>query len=113
MSTSKLDDQTLMPFLKKDAIVNIKIGTGFLQQLSSCITVILQDKSEEDLKTFQEKVESSKELELWMSAVIAVQTLIRAVFEEADKNEMVEYKSIEESADEFISEVTEDNSKND
>jgi hypothetical protein len=100
--SSKLQDETLAPFLKKDAIVTIKIGTGYLQQIASIITLLVEGKTQEDLKNIEEKIKNKEELEPWMAAIATLQVLIRTVFEEADKEGLVEYKNLEESLKEDL-----------
>ena len=104
--SSKLQDETLAPFLKKDAIVNIKIGTGYLQQVAGIISFLVEGKTQEDLKNIEEKIKNKTELEPWMAAVATLQVLIRTVFEEADKEGLVEYKNLEESLKEDLSAIT-------
>ena len=103
---TKLQDETLAPFLKKDAIVSIKIGTGYLQQIASIITFLVEGKTQEDLKNIEEKIKNKEELEPWMAAIATLQVLIRTVFEEADKEGLVEYKNIEDGLKEELSAIS-------
>lgn len=96
MSESKLDNQDLAPYLKKDAIVSIKIGTGFLEQMAAIIPILLDGKSQEDVSKIEKLVQDKQPLEPWMSAIGTIQVLIRTVFEEADKEGFVEYKPLED-----------------
>lgn len=93
---SKLDNQDLAPYLKKDAIVSIKIGTGFLEQMGSIIPLLLDGKSQEDVAKIETLMKEGKPLEPWMQAIATIQVLIRTVFEEAEKEGMVEFRSLEE-----------------
>lgn len=103
MSESKLDNQDLAPYLKKDAIVSIKIGTGFLEQVGAIIPVLLEGKSQEDVAKIEKLIQDKQPLEPWMAAIATIQVLIRTAFEEADKEGFVEYRSIEDVLKESIS----------
>lgn len=92
----KLENQDLVPYLKKDAIVTIKIGTGFLEQIGSIIPILLEGKSQEDVAKIEKLIQDKQELEPWMGAIGTIQVLIRTVFEEADKEGFVEYKPLED-----------------
>lgn len=107
---SKLENQDLIPFLKKDAIVTIKIGTGFLQQIGGIIPILLEGKTQEDVAKIETLISEKKELEPWMSAVATLQVLIRTTFEEADKEGLVEFRPYDES---FVDIIKQDNSPSD
>lgn len=92
----KLENQDLVPYLKKDAIVTIKIGTGFLEQIGSIIPILLENKSQEDVAKIEKLIQDKQQLEPWMGAIATLQVLIRTVFEEADKEGMIEYRPIED-----------------
>lgn len=101
---SKLENQDLAPYLKKDAIVTIKIGTGFLQQIGAIIPILLEGKSQEDVAKIEKLIQDKQELEPWMGAIATIQVLIRTVFEEADKEGMVEYRAMEDMLKESLQE---------
>jgi hypothetical protein len=101
---SKLENQDLTPYLKKDAIVPIKIGTGFLQQIGAIIPILLENKSQEDVAKIEKLIQDKQELEPWMSAIATIQILVKTVFEEADKEGMVEYRSVDDVLKESLQE---------
>lgn len=96
MTTEKMMEDGLIPFLKNDAQVTLTLGTGFIKQLPMVSNVLLTGKSEEDLKHFETLAKEDKELEPWMYAVQTIQALFMAVYKEAEKNGMIEYKPISE-----------------
>lgn len=100
---SKLDDQTLAPFLKKDAIVDIKISTGYLEQVGAIIPVLLDGRTQEDVAQIETLIKEKKPLEPWMAAIATLQVLIRTVFEEGDKQGFVEYRDAQEALKEELS----------
>lgn len=101
---SKLENQDLTPYLKKDAIVPIKIGTGFLQQIGAIIPILLENKSQEDVAKIEKLIQDKQELEPWMSAIATIQILVKTVFEEADKEGMVEYRFVDDVLKESLQE---------
>jgi len=101
-TTSKLDNENLAPYLKKDAIVSIKLGTGFVQQIGAIIPILLEGKSQDDVAKIEKLIQDKQPLEPWMAAIANIQVLIRTVFEEADKEGMVEYRSVEEMLKESL-----------
>ncbi len=86
--------ETLVPFLKKDAIVPIKIGTGFVQQLGLVMTTLTENKSQKDLEEIQKRLEKQEKLEPWMLSLATIQTLIRTIYEEGEKLGMVEHRPL-------------------
>lgn len=99
---SMLEDGNKTPFLKKEAIVPIEIGTGYLQQIASIIPVLLEGKSQDDLNKIEELIQEKKQLEPWMAAIASLQVLIKTVFEKAHDMELVEFKDTEEAMKEEI-----------
>jgi hypothetical protein len=70
--------------LKKDALVSIKIGTGFLKKLQDALMDVSANRSEEELKELENLIKEKKELtESWMDTVFTLSLLIRSIEEEA------------------------------
>jgi hypothetical protein len=90
-------DQELIPHLKKDAIVPVNIGTGFVQQLGITMAALAEGKTEQDMEHVQKLIDEKKELEPWMIGLITIQTLIKTVYEEGEKLGLVEHKSVDSS----------------
>lgn len=80
----------LVPHLKKDAIVSIKIGTGFVERLSQVLFYITSTVDKKELKNPPEKEPHPE----WVKSVITIQSLMKEVFNEAEKLGMVEYKEL-------------------
>ncbi len=94
---SKLEDGSKTPFLKKEAIVPIEIGTGYLQQIAAIIPVLLEGKSQDDVAKIEKLIQEKQPLEPWMAAIASLQVLIKTVFEKADEMGLVEFKDTEEA----------------
>jgi hypothetical protein len=70
--------------LKKDALVSIKVGTGFLKKLQDALMDVSADHSEEKLKELENLIKEKKELtEPWMDTIYTLSLLIRSIEEEA------------------------------
>jgi hypothetical protein len=96
-------ENTLIPHLKKDALVPVTFGTGFVQQLGIVLSTILENKSDEDLKKLEKLVKEDQPLDNWMISIAVMQTLIKTIYAEAEKLKMVEFKSVESSLQESLS----------
>lgn len=76
--------------LKKDAVVDIKIGTGFLKKLQEALIEVSSNHTEEEVNQFRQLVDSKSELtEPWMETVLTIITLVKAIEEEAIKQGLV------------------------
>lgn len=75
---------TKATLLKKDALISIKIGAGFLKKLQDALIDVCSTHSEEELKQLEELIGEKKELtESWMDTVYTLSLLIRSIEEEA------------------------------
>jgi len=72
--------------IKPDAIVDIKIGTGFLQQIQNLLMYLAKDLTPEQLaqykKEAEEKISFSEE---WMTHVTTVSVLLKEIEVKADE----------------------------
>jgi hypothetical protein len=88
--------------IKKDAVVNVKIGTGFLKKIQEALLEISSNHTEEEVKAFGAIVESKGELtEPWMETVYTLSLLIRAIEEQAIEQNL----TYEEDIDTAISQL--------
>lgn len=75
---------TKATLLKKDALISIKIGAGFLKKLQDALIDVCSTHSEEELKQLEELIVEKKDLpESWMDTVYTLSLLIRSIEEEA------------------------------
>lgn len=49
-----------MTFIKKDALLSIKVGAGYLQRLQTLLINILDSKSEEELKRIEDMIRDGR-----------------------------------------------------
>jgi len=77
--------------IKKDAIIQIGIGTGFLQQIQKVILFLVKDLKQEQLDEYKKQAElKSKDntyefTEEWMVALTNLSFLLRDVEQKADE----------------------------
>lgn len=89
-----MSQDNLVPHLKKDAVVSVNIGTGYITQLSAVIHHILANKTDKDVQRAQELINQNKPLEPWMQSIQTLQLLIQEIFKQGEKQGMVEYRPI-------------------
>lgn len=79
--------------IKKDAVVDIKIGAGFLQKIQKIMFYIAAQLTPEQVEQFKKEAESFKEgsefSEEWMDHLTTISILIKEVEKEADKQGFV------------------------
>ena len=71
--------------IKPDAIVDVKIGTGFLQQIQHLLIFLAKDLKPEQLEQYKKEAEEKIPFtEEWMSHVTTVSILLKEIEEKAD-----------------------------
>jgi hypothetical protein len=64
--------------IKKDAVINIGIGTGFLQNLQKLLFYIAADLNQEQLEEYKRQAEAREDFtEDWMTHLTTISVLIR------------------------------------
>jgi hypothetical protein len=91
----QIEKEGKIPYLKGDALIGLKIGTAFVQQLSSMIEY-LTTGHETDLKSLADKKGDYKDITPWENAMITITMLLREVYKVAEENNLLEYKTAEE-----------------
>lgn len=88
--------------IKKDAIMEIKIGTPFMSRLNEIILYFSKDKTEEDLEKYKREATENKGFsEEWMTHVTTLGILIRELQNEAEKNSQTYETSMDALNDEM------------
>jgi len=71
--------------IKPDAIIDIKIGTGFLQKLQNLTVFLVKDLTPEQLETYKTEAEANKGFsEEWMDHVTTMSVLLKELETNAD-----------------------------
>jgi hypothetical protein len=99
---------TKVKMIKKDAKINIEIGTGFLQKLQKLMMYVVADLKEEDVKRYSEE---SKNYDVnvgfsedWMEHLTTISVLIKEIEEKAETQGAVYEKDIDEAINEVNTE---------
>lgn len=94
--------------IKKDAKINIEIGTGFLQKLQKLMMYVVADLKEEDVKRYSEESKSYDAAvgfsEEWMEHLTTISILIKEIEEKAETQGAVYEKDIDEAIQEVNTE---------
>jgi hypothetical protein len=88
-------DNAKIPYLKKDAIVSVQIGSGFLEQLSTVYAYLTEGITKEQADSISNKLKEKKPLELKEGAIVTLSMLINKVYEQAKETDQLVYKDIE------------------
>jgi len=84
-----------MKGLKKDAVVNLPIGTSFYVKLKELLVFLAEDKTDDQIKEFETTIVEKKEItEEWMSNLFTVVLLIRAIEDKAEESGLLEDKEV-------------------
>lgn len=76
--------------VKPDALIEVKVGTGFLKKIQGVFIHLLANKTEEELATLSKELEKQEESEdEWIESVKTLSILIRTLEEEAIKQNLV------------------------
>jgi len=77
--------------IKKNAIIEVGIGTGFLQEIQKVILFLVKDLKQEELDDYKKQAEmkskdnNHKFTEEWMTALTTLSILLRDVEKKADE----------------------------
>jgi hypothetical protein len=90
MSTIKL--------LKKDAIIPVQIGAGFIQKLQSMLMSLVDERTEQELEIFKKLAENGQELsEPWMEHVQLLMILLNEIDKAAEANGFTYESSVDDA----------------
>lgn len=86
-----------IPFLRKDALVPMEIGAGFVNKLYELSMFIVADKSDEQLEALNAAIKNeTTDSEPWMKHYYTVLLLLKSIEEQAVAHKLVEYRSANE-----------------
>ena len=72
--------------LKKDAIINVEIGTGFVEKLQQLYIYMIMNLKKEDLEKYQKLIADQKAFdEDWMEHLTTVGVLLNEITNQAEK----------------------------
>jgi hypothetical protein len=82
-----------IPVLKKDTMVPIELGTGYIKRLYELSMFLVADKTPEQLEALNTAMQQdAPESELWMKHYITVISLLKGIEETAIAKNLVDYR---------------------
>jgi len=90
-------NMSAVKMIKSDAIIDIKISTGFMQKLQQMLMFIIKDLTEEDLKLYKELAETKQAFtEDWMEPLTALSVLLKELELKAEEQGFVYENNVED-----------------
>ncbi len=72
--------------IKKDAAIQITIGSGFMQKIQAVVLYLVSDRTDEELAEFQRQAVAKEELTLdWMEHISTMMLLMNEIETKAEE----------------------------
>jgi len=72
--------------IKKDAAIQVTIGSGFMQKIQAVVLYMVSDRTDEELAEFQRQAVAKEELTLdWMEHLSTMMLLMNEIETKADE----------------------------
>jgi uncharacterized membrane protein len=82
--------------LRKDAVISIKIGTGFLKKIQEVLMDVSAGHTEEEFEQMNNLINENKELtESWMESVYTLSVLIKTIEDSAIEQDLTYEEDID------------------
>lgn len=94
--------ESMIPFLKSTAVLDIKIGAAFVQQLQNTL-VYLMDGHAEDIAALEAKG-GQGDLTYWETSVVTITTILQEIMRVAQETGEIDYKDSTEIAEQLTTE---------
>lgn len=76
--------------IKQDALVNVQLGTAFMQKLQGLLMYIAEDLSDEQLSEYKSLTEKGEDYpEDWMTHLYTLSVLLKEIEDQAEKQGFV------------------------
>ena len=85
-----------VPFLKKDAIISIELGAGYIDRLYRLLNFIIEGKSQDDLAKMKSLIDNNQELEGWMFHYVTIHMLLESALKSGIGSGQVDYKELDD-----------------
>jgi hypothetical protein len=90
-------ENPLIKMIRKEAVVDIKIGSAMLELLHESLMLLTKDRSSEDLEKFKSEIQKFDTTTLqgsfsedWMSILMTLSILVREVENKAEEQNLTE-----------------------
>lgn len=88
-----MNTQQGIPVLRKDAMVPLEIGSGYVKRLYELSMFIIADKTPDELEALRVAFENDTvDNEPWMKSYVTVVNLIKGIEEQAIAHNLVDYR---------------------
>lgn len=82
--------------LRKDAVISIKIGTGFLKKIQEVLMDVSAGHTQEEFEEMNNLINENKELtESWMESVYTLSVLIKTIEDAAIQQDLTYEEDID------------------
>ncbi len=89
-----MDQPIQIPYIKKDALIDIKLGSAFIGELQDILLFLTKDLKSEDIRN---KVQDKQQLTEQEQGVITLSRLMTHIMQIAKTNDLIEYKNLEDT----------------
>lgn len=93
---SENQQDLMIPHIKQNAIIDIKLGTAYINRLHMMMQYLVEGH-EEDVKKLEERKGDESNLTPWENAVITITMLLQEILKVAGENNQIEYISLKDS----------------
>lgn len=84
-----------VPVLKRESKVTITLGSRIIGDLQGALAYLVEGRTKQELDAIREHILSGN-LQPWESSSVALTRLLQVIFDEAQKHDMLDYRSIED-----------------
>lgn len=87
--------------IKKDALIPLQVGTGFLQKIQSVLLALVSERTEQELELYQKLATEQQEFpEPWMDNLHLLMVLISELDRSAEANGLTMEKDVDDAISE-------------
>lgn len=81
-------------YIKKGALLDIKISEGFVQQIQGVYDYLTKDLTKEEASIISTKIREKKPLDQREAALVTLSALVANIYEEAKASDNIYYKDL-------------------
>jgi len=90
---SDVQQEVMIPHLKLEAVINVNLGTMFVDRMQKALIYLVEGK-EEEIQKLDAKKDTQEPLTPWENAVVGITMLLQEVMKIAESTGQIEYKPI-------------------
>lgn len=93
--------------IRKDALIPVKIGTGFYARLREVLLFTLENKTQEEILDANKQIESGNITEDWIRHYETLVVLCKEIEKQASENGMTYFSDLETEMEQLVNEAEE------